>query len=77
MQTSLKLGERSIFMCQKYGIKLTEEEFDAMKICDKEEDKNNSFTTPLAELVKIANQLTAIEIYQKNKNSYYADIRIC
>ena len=68
-QTALKLGERSIFLCQKYGIKLTEEEYDAMKICDKEEDKNNSFTTPLAELVKIANQLTAIEIYQKNKNS--------
>ena len=68
-QTALKLGERSTFLCQKYGIKLTEEEYDAMKICDKEEDKNNSFTTPLAELVKIANQLTAIEIYQKNKNS--------
>ena len=70
-QTALKLGERSIFLCQKYGIKLTEEEYDAMKICDKEEDKNNSFTTPLAELVKIANQLTAIEIVN------YADIRIC
>ena len=69
MQTSLKLGERSIFMCQKYGIKLTEEEYDAMKVCDKEEEKNCSFVTPLAELVKIANQLTAIETYQKNKNS--------
>ena len=67
-QTALKLGERSIFLCQKYGIKLTEEEYDAMKVCDKEEEKNNSFVTPLAELVKIANQLTAIEIYQKKKN---------
>ena len=57
-QTALKLGERSIFLCQKSEI---------MKICDKEEEKNNSFTTPLAQLVKIANQLTAIEIYQKNK----------
>jgi len=69
MLTSLKLGERSIFLCQKYGIKLTEEEYDAMKVCDKEEDKNNSFVTPLAELVKVANQLTAIELYQKNKNT--------
>ena len=69
MNTSLKLGERSIFMCMKYGISLTEEEYDAMRICDRDEDKNNSFTTQLAELVKIANQLTAIEIYQRNKNS--------
>jgi len=67
--TSLKLGERSIFMCMKHGINLTEEEYDAMRICDKEEEKNSSFTTPLAQLVKIANQFTAIEIYQKNKNN--------
>lgn len=67
-KTALKLGERSVFLCMKYGIKLTEEEYDAIKICDKEEEKNNSFVTPLAELVKIANQLAAIEIYQRNKN---------
>ena len=66
LQTALKLGERSIYICMKYGIVLSEEEYDAMKICDKDEEKNNSFTTPLAEIVKIANQLTAIEIYQKN-----------
>lgn len=70
LKTSMKLGERSVFLCMKYGIRLTEEEYDAMKICDNEEkDKNNSFITPLAELVKIANQLTAIETYQKNKTS--------
>lgn len=69
LATSLKLGERSIFLCMKYGIKLTEEEYDAMKICDKDEEKNNSFVTPLAEIVKIANQLTAIETYQKYKQS--------
>ena len=69
LATSLKLGERSIFLCMKYGIKLTEEEYDAMKVCDKDEEKNNSFVTPLAELVKIANQLTAIETYQKYKNN--------
>lgn len=69
IKTALKLGERSIFLCMKYGIKLTEEEYDAMKICDKDEEKNNSFVTPLAEIVKIANQLTAIETYQKYKQS--------
>ena len=69
LSTSLKLGDRSAFICQKYGIKLTEEEYEAMKICDKEEEKNNSFVTPLAELVKIANQLTAIETYRKKINA--------
>ena len=67
LDTALKLGERSVFLCMKYGIKLTEEEYDAMKVCDKEEEKNSSFVTPLAEIVKIANQLTAIEIYRRNK----------
>ena len=67
--TSLKLGDRSAFICQNYGIKLTEEEYEAMKICDKEEEKNNSFVTPLAEIVKIANQLTAIEVFRKYKNT--------
>ena len=67
--TSLKLGQRSLFLCMKYGIKLTEEEYDAMGVCDKDEDKNNSYTTPLAEIVKIANQLTAIETYQKYKQT--------
>lgn len=66
-EISMKLGERSVFLCMNYGIKLTEEEYDAMKVCDKDEEKNNSFVTPLAEIVKIANQLTSIEIYRKNK----------
>ena len=69
LETSLKLGERSAFLCMKYGISLTEEEYDAMKVCDKEEEKNSAYTTPLAELVKIANQLTAIETYRKYKQT--------
>ena len=39
-----------------------------MKILDREDDKTNSFITPLAQLVKVSNQLTAIETYRKNKN---------
>lgn len=66
LETSLKLGERSVFICMKYGIMLTEEEYDAMKILDKDEDKTNSFITSLAEIVKVANQFTAIELYRKN-----------
>ena len=68
LMTSMKLGERSLFICSKYGIQFTEEEYAAMKVLDKDEDKTNSFITPLEQLVKISNQLTAIETYQKNKN---------
>lgn len=69
LTTSMKLGERSLFICSKYCIQFTEEEYAAMKVLDKDEDKTNSFITPLEEIVKISNQLTAIETYQKNKNS--------
>ena len=68
LMTSMKLGERSLFICSTYGIQFTEEEYAAMKILDKDEDKTNSFITPLEQLVKISNQLTAIETYQRNKN---------
>lgn len=72
LPTALKLGERSIFMCQKYGIKLSEEEYDAMRSIDRDDDSSiNMYTTPLAAIVKMANQLVAIECrreYQsKNK----------
>lgn len=67
LNASLKTGERSLYLCQKYGVKLTEEEYEAMRIIDKEEDfKNNSYMTPLSAIVKIANQFTAIETYRNN-----------
>lgn len=67
LSTSLKTGERSIYLLQKYGVKLSEEEFEAMRIIDKEEDfKNNSYMTPLSAIVKIANQFTAIETYRNS-----------
>lgn len=65
LKTQLKLGERSIFLCMKYGIELSEEEYEAMRIIDKDEDKTNSFISPLCEIVKIANQLTAIEKHRE------------
>lgn len=65
--SSLKTGERSIFLCQKYGVKLKEEEYEAMRIIDKEEDlKNNSYANPLSTIVRIANQFVAIETYRKS-----------
>lgn len=67
----LKCGERSIYLCMKYGIELTEEEYEAIRIIDKEEDKTNSYMSPLCQMVKIVNQLATIESRQnflKNNN---------
>lgn len=65
LAAQMKLGERSAFLCMKYGIKLSEEEFEAMTIIDKKEETFNSHRNPLAELVLIVNQLTQIELQRK------------
>lgn len=70
MTTTLKCGERSIFLCQKYGIKLSEEEYEAIRIIDKEDEnkKADTYVNPLCQIVKIANQLTAIECHRQYEN---------
>lgn len=74
--TTLRTGERSLFLCQKYGITLTEDEFDAMRIIDKlDELSANAYISPLAQMVKTVNQFAALEMrrlyetanVQKNK----------
>lgn len=66
---SLKCGERSIYLCQKYGIKLNEMEYEAMRIIDKDEEKTNMYENPLAFIVKMANRAVAIEQYLNYKKS--------
>lgn len=68
LQTSMKLCERSLFICSKYDIKFTEEEYDAMKVLDREDDKANIYLSPLAQLVKISNQLASTESHQQYKS---------
>ena len=70
LKTSMKLGERSLYLCQKYGISLSEEEYEAIRIIDKgDDDKANYFITPLASLVRMANHFVAIEMKEKYKKS--------
>lgn len=67
LASTLKLGERSLYLCQKYGIELAEEEYEAIRIIDKlDDDKINSFVSPLCLLVKMANQLTAVTMKQRH-----------
>ena len=70
LKTAMKLGERSLYLCQKYGISLSEEEYEAIRIIDKaDDDKANYFITPLASLVRMANHFVAIEMKEKYKKS--------
>lgn len=71
-KTKLKLGERSIFLCQKYGIKLEEEEFEAFLTIDNADDAGERFQSPLYTVVKAAKMFTLVELRQK----YLADIKV-
>lgn len=65
METQLKLGERSAFLCMKHGIKLSEFEYEAMISIDKDEKEYNTHQNPLVILVKTVNQLVGIELQRK------------
>lgn len=65
LETQLKLGERSAFLCMKHGIQLSEIEFEAMTIVDKDDKCFNSHQNQLVVLVKTINQLVAVELQRK------------
>lgn len=66
IETTLKVGERSLFLCQKYGITVSEDEFDAMRVIDKADELSTlAYINPLAQMVKTANQWTNLEIRRR------------
>ena len=60
--TKLKIGERSLYLCQKYGIALGEEEFEAFLAIDQDETKGERFQTPLYTAVRAALMFTLVEL---------------
>jgi hypothetical protein len=72
-ETSLKLGARTLFLCQKYGIVLEEDEYEAILSIDDAEDNGARFRTPLYTLVKAAKLFAMVEIRQDwvNKNKKF------
>ncbi len=66
--TSMKIGERSVYYAMKYGVKLSEEEYQAIVNYDKPEDDKQSkwYGSTLATILKQANELAIIE----EKNNY-------
>lgn len=66
---SMKVGERSVYYAMKYGIKLSEEEYQAIVNYDKPEDDKQSkwYGSTLSTILKQANELAIIE--EKNNNN--------
>ena len=65
LKAPLKTGARTVYLCQKYGIKLTEEEYEAILFFDDEDDTvPEKFRNPLYMVVRTAVEFTAIELRQ-------------
>lgn len=59
LQCALRCGERSYWICTNCGIRFTLEEYEAMRIMDKDVDDpfTNIHSSPLSIVIRMANQL--------------------
>ena len=61
-QVSMRVGERSLYIATKFGIKFTEEEYAAINSFDKVDDKMAEYhNTRLGEILKVSNKLAIID----------------
>ena len=59
----MKMGLRSIAMCEECNIPLTADEIEAITILDREtEEQAKFFASPLATIIKIAHELTFLHL---------------
>lgn len=64
-QTNMKLGQRTLFMCQKYGLTLNEDEYCAIASVDKEGENDGRYHTPLYAIASAAKNLTMIKLREE------------
>lgn len=68
LTTNMKCGERSVYLCAKYGIKIEEDEYEAIRIVDKAADDAALYhVSPLAMLTLAVNQLTWVELRKEQE----------
>jgi len=66
---AIKCGEYSIFISNKYGIKLTEEEYEAILSVDKKDDEQTKyFGSQLSQVLRSSIDLATIERKQRFKH---------
>lgn len=66
---AMKCSEFSIYLCNKYGIKLTEDECEAILSTDKDDDQTKFFSGILASILKSSINLAVDEKKTKYRNS--------
>lgn len=64
LDAPLKSGERSALMCLQNGIDLSDDEYEAMRILDKDDDKSY-YNSLLSSIVKSANMIAFAELKKK------------
>jgi hypothetical protein len=69
--TSMRVGERSAYYALKYGVELSEDEYQSIINYDKPEDDKQAkwHSSTLSTILKQANELAIIE--EKNLNNGY------
>ncbi len=69
LKTKLNLGQRSLYLCQKYGIILEEEEYEAFLSLDEDNNNSERFQTPLYSIIKTAKMFTQVNLRQEYLNN--------
>ena len=72
MPGSLKLGMRSLIICQNLGITFNEVEAEAMIVMDRDENESQVkyYSSTLSTIIKQANELTFLQNrLEKNSNA--------
>lgn len=73
LKGALRCGERSTWICGEVNIKFTEEEYEAMKVLDKDVSEDNYaklYSSPLSIIIRNAHDMAILfakEIYKKEK----------
>ena len=70
LKGALRVGERSLLIAMNAGVRFSEEEFEAMRIMDKDSDDNYAkyYSTPLSMIVKQANEMLDYINRSRKKN---------
>lgn len=71
LKGALRVGERSLLIAMNEGVKFTEDEFEAMRIMDKDgADDNYSkyFSSPLSMVIRHANEMLDYINRSRKKN---------
>lgn len=68
LSANLRLGERSLCICQRYGITVTDEEFEAIRSIDRDWEENHIvMASPLCVITRMVNTLTTVELKHEKK----------